>query len=101
MTTVKTHSFNGVQYMIDVGGPFMGICDSPHVTQKTNQVPAIRLSMGLPCGDAKGARQGLVILFHEMLHASKWSLTEDEVVRISNEMGRLMWRLGYRRIDQS
>jgi hypothetical protein len=43
------------------------------------------------------ARNELITIIHESLHASNWAATEEVVDRVSKEVGGLLWRLGYRR----
>lgn len=46
-----------------------------------------------------GSRR-LVYLIHEALHLAKWDLPEAEVKRISTEIGEVLWRDGYRRVNK-
>ncbi|KKN65998.1 hypothetical protein LCGC14_0475900 [marine sediment metagenome] len=39
----------------------------------------------------------LTIIIHECLHAEEWNKHEENVERASEEIARLLWRLGYRR----
>jgi len=94
--TVRTHRFAGKKFHIDVDTPYVGWCDKPGRPDLT-EYPAIRLPNGLPCGEKRGARQGLITLVHEMLHAEDWDLIEATVDRIAVDMGGLLWRLGFRR----
>ena len=96
MRLVKTHTFNGVKYYIDVEADYDGYCENPD-TSKDKEHPAIRIVNGLPCGNDKGAKSGLRFIAHEALHASKYSTHEDVVIRASTELSNLLWRLGYRR----
>ncbi len=93
---VETHRFNGTKYRIEVDDPFLGLCDKPEGPKK-DRYPALRLSKGLPHGNEKGARTGLITLMHEMIHASNWNLSEEIVDRMAVDMGGLLWRLRYRR----
>lgn len=96
MKKVRTHTFNKVKYKIGVDEPYFGWCDRPRKPQKS-EYPAIRLPEGLPCGDKKGAKNGLISLVHECLHAENWNAHEKTVERCAVEIGSLLWRLGYRR----
>lgn len=89
---VRTHTFNGVRYNIEIG-PFFGLCDPPG-----GAAPAISLPLGLPYADDKDAEAGLRALLHECIHAERWTLPEEVVERTCKEVTRLMWRLGYRRV---
>lgn len=40
-------------------------------------------------------------LIHEMLHASAWEvLSEEFVTQTAHDVARVLWRLGYRKIDE-
>jgi len=93
---VRTHTFNGRSYKIGVDEPYIGWCDKPDEPQQS-EYPAIRLPNGLPKGEEKGAKQGLIVLIHECLHAENWDKHEDTIDKVSVEIGSLLWRLGYRR----
>ena len=41
-------------------------------------------------------RNGLITALHEALHASRWSEKEETIDRVSKDIGRFLWRLGYR-----
>lgn len=96
MRKVKTHRFNGVKYFIGVDEPYVGWCDKPKTPDET-EYPAIRLPNGLAFGNTKKAKEDLIILLHEMLHASNWEKTEKQVDKVAMDVGTLLWRLGYRR----
>jgi len=98
---VRTHRFNNIQYTIDVEG-FKG-----ETRQKCQDLPCIIIARpdvtmkeSLPYGDGKHARLMLITLLHECLHASNWSATEKRVDRTAVDIGKLLWRLGYRRIKR-
>jgi hypothetical protein len=93
---VQTHRFNGVRYYISVDEPYIGWCDRPK-SPDPKEYPAIRLPNGLPKGEKRGARLGLLSLLHECCHAENWNLSEKRVDKIAEEIGGLLWRLGYRR----
>jgi len=93
---IRTHSFNGVIYRVGVDDPYYAWCDRPGEPQKS-EFPAIRLVDGLPCGNKRGAKTGLISLVHEALHASNYHTHENTVDQVSKDIGRLLWRLGYRR----
>lgn len=96
MRKVKTHRFNGVRYYIGVDEPYIAWCDKPKSPDK-KEYPAIRLPDGLPFDNDKRAKQGLVSLIHECLHAENWDDSEKKVDRVAVDIGNLLWRLGYRR----
>lgn len=85
--TVRTATFAGVRYDIDLDVNLGGYCDHPD--GKGN--PSITV-----CTDPN-TQKGLTHLIHECLHASGYSKHEATVVRVSKDVGRLLWRLGYRR----
>ena len=88
---VKTATFNGRKFVIDVDTPFDGLCECPYGSDNT---PAIRIPIPL------NSKKGLVTLLHECLHASQWAKGEGVVDRTSQDIGRLLWRLGYRRVKE-
>jgi len=93
---VKTHSINGIRYHIMVDEPYAGWCDKPDKPQK-NEYPAIRLPEGLPYGNSKKAKEGLINLLHEFGHAEDYRKPEEIIDRVACELGTLLWRLGFRR----
>lgn len=88
MTVVRTATFAGVRYDIDLCEALDGCCDSPRGGR-----PSIRV-MANP-----NTQKGLITLIHESLHASNWAATEAVVDRTSREIGTLLWRLGFRCTD--
>jgi hypothetical protein len=92
MRKVRTHTFNGVKYEIDVYQPFDGLCESP---TSDNNRPDIRISIDIR------TRLGLISLLHECLHAENYAKGEGVVDRVSSEIGDLLWRLGFRMKDES
>ncbi len=93
--SVRTHRFNGVKYFIGIDEPYVGWCDRPG-TPDPKEYPAIRMPEGLAHGDGRKAKDGLIVLLHECLHASDWSVSEIDVDRTAIDIGRLLWRLGFR-----
>jgi hypothetical protein len=93
---VKTHKFKGVTYYIHVDSDLDGVCDDPK-TKRVSEYPGIFLTKELPFGNQKGARKGLISLIHECMHATKFPGRENDIERASDEIGKLLWRLGYRR----
>lgn len=93
---IRTHSFNGVRYQVRADSPIDGWCDPPHKPEKKD-FPSIWLPIGLPSGNSRRAKNGLISLIHECLHASNYNTHENTVEHVSKDMGRLLWRLGYRR----
>lgn len=84
--SVKTHTFNGTKYKIDISDPIDGMCDHPKNIGK----PELRVFADLT------TKKGMESLFHEMLHASCWSASEEKVTRTAKECIDLAWRLGFR-----
>ena len=82
---VKTATINGRKYKIFLRKPVDGLCSIYKMER------AIELFVPL------NTQNGLITTIHECLHASRWSETEDVVDRTSTDIGRLLWRLGYRR----
>jgi len=84
---VKTHSFNGVVYDIDITGPIDGRCESPH--ECGNPTLAIYTK--------EKTLSELEALIHESLHAEGWAKTEKVIERTAKEIARFLWRLNFRR----
>lgn len=85
MKPVRTATFNGRKYKIDCDTGVDGWCDQYGLNERY-----IHIHKPL------NTKDGLVTAIHEMLHASNWSKSEKDVDRISIEIGRTLWRLGYR-----
>ena len=84
MKPVRTATFNERAYKIFVREPIDGCCATYSLER------AIELYAPL------NTKNGLITAIHEMLHASNWSKSEKDVDRVSTEIGRTLWRLGYR-----
>lgn len=97
MRQVRTHRFNGKLWDIDIEGD-KGACqiglDRPVLRIAR---PVVTMKESLPYGDDKHARLMLTVLLHECLHASDWDKSEKVVDQTAVDVGRLLWRLGYRR----
>ena len=63
-----------------------GHCDPPNAPHKQ-----ISVHSGL-----RGERE-LEVFIHEMMHAADWSKDEDWVRDLSQDMAKVLWRLGYRK----
>ena len=98
MQKVHTHRFNGRKYTISVDEPYDGICAPPKRPKKHK--PYIDIPDGLPHGNQRRARLGLITLLHECMHAECWKMSEKQVDQIARDIGRLLWRLGYRRMKR-
>lgn len=68
---------------------FRGECDPPNTKGKE-----IRIRKTLR------GEERLEVLIHESLHAVNWSLDEEHVNEISQDIARLLWRLNYRSLDE-
>jgi len=84
MAKVKTHTFNGRKYKIDIDS-IDGNCDQYACNERYLSIYA----------DLK-TQTGLITAVHESLHACNWAKTEDIVDNVSKDIGRFLWRLGYR-----
>ena len=85
MEKLKTHTFNGVQFDVDLAGPVDGLVDNPK---------GGRPSMVI-CADLD-TRRGLEACVHESLHACHFLKSEESVERTARDIARFLWRLGYR-----
>ncbi|KKN09120.1 hypothetical protein LCGC14_1049790 [marine sediment metagenome] len=84
---VKTATFSGVKYVVDTE-PIDGCCSPPKLSDRE---PILRVCRPL------NTQTGLITLIHEALHACGYRSHETTVDRISKDVGRFLWRLGYRR----
>ena len=90
MKPVKSATFNGVKYEIDVCGPLDGLCNSPRGSD-----PSVRICVGLE------DRKGLETVIHESLHACFWAKSEEKVGQTAKDVARFLWRLGFRLEDKN
>lgn len=65
-----------------------GGCDAPTTPNKE-----IRIDSHL-----EGERL-LEILIHECRHAADWSRDEEFIAEEAKDMARILWKLGYRRVE--
>ena len=84
---VKSHTFNGRKYLIDID-KFDGLCEQYKIDEKSRTLYILA---------DLNTRKGLITAIHEALHASDWRQTELTVDRVSKEVGSFLWRLGYRK----
>ena len=82
---VRTHSFCGIKYKIDFVGGIDGITDT------RESFPSIVIAC------KSGTQNELITIIHEAMHAGNWDKHEETIDRSSKEIGRLLWRLGYRK----
>lgn len=80
---VKSATFNGVRYYFSMG-EFNGATDT-HTSRE----------ILINCKPY--TQKELITIIHEALHAGNWDKHEETVDRASTEVGRLLWRLGFRR----
>ena len=86
MKKVKTHTFNGRKYKIDMLGPIDGASDLYKCNDRHLMI----------CADPLTQAE-LITILHESLHVENWAQSEEIVDRVSTDIGKLLWRLGYRR----
>ncbi len=79
----QTATLNGRKYRIEVTGKLDGCCD---------QYGGYTLLIAADLN----TRKGLITAIHEALHACNWTAKEDTVDKVSTDIGRLLWNLGYR-----
>ena len=85
--TVKTHTFNGRKYAIDID-QLDGFCEQYKITPEDRRIFILT---------KPNTRSELITIIHECLHAENWAATESVVDRVSTELGSFLWRLGYRK----
>lgn len=84
---VRTATFRGKPWAIDLDSTYDGFCDAPeHHDKKRILYVDERLT----------GKRRLTVLIHEALHAENPELPEDVVERSGESLGRFLWRLGYR-----
>lgn len=86
MSKVRTHTFNGTSYEILICPD--GIDGVSDIKEQSRTL--------IVNGDLD-SRKGLITLIHEAMHCGNWDKREETVDRSSEEIGGLLWRLGYRR----
>jgi len=89
MRKVRTHTFNGVIYTI-------GICSSG--IDGRCEIPEGKPEITIACDI--NTQKGLITLIHEAMHAGNWDKHEETIDRSSTEIGRFLWRLGFRRTKE-
>tara|TARA_E500000331_G_C17257257_1_gene713635 strand:- start:2186 stop:2635 length:450 start_codon:yes stop_codon:yes gene_type:complete len=81
---------NGKRYVMVLSDfPHAGECDDPNIRYKK-----IKIKKGL-----KGQHH-LDTLVHEALHACLWMASEEWVSETASDISRILWRLGYRRVEE-
>ena len=84
MKNVKSHFFNGLRYNICFGR-LDGVSD-------VNATPRDMVICTKP-----NTQNELITIIHEGMHCGNWDKHEETIDRSSKDIGRLLWRLGYRR----
>ncbi len=84
MVKVLTHTFHGRKYKIVISRED-GNTDVYALNERFLSIYA-----------DMATQNGLITAIHEALHAENWAATEKVVERVSSEIGRFLWRLGYR-----
>ena len=84
--TVRTATLNGTRYTVDTD-PIDGCCSPP---KPSDRKPILRVCRPLD------TLAGLITLIHEAMHACDYDKHENTVDRTSKDIGRLLWRFGYR-----
>ena len=81
---IKTHTFRGRKYKVTTE-KLDGMCD----TYNKERELVIMTDLN--------TRLGMETAIHEALHACCWPATEDNVEITAHDIGRFLWRLGYRK----
>ena len=84
---VETASLCGKRYKV-TEGQFDGLCDT---FKKELELMNMR---------PKGTKAHLETWVHEALHGCDWNKCEIMVEQTARDVARLLWRLGYRRIEE-
>jgi hypothetical protein len=84
-TWPKTHTFNGVEYDLDIREkPYKGMCAYPDGQAEITIMRRL------------DTRIGLDVAIHEATHALCPEVGEGDVTKLATELARWLWRLGYR-----
>jgi len=88
MRLVKTHTFRGNRYKIEIEKIILdGCCESV----KEGSLPKLRVFTGLD------SKKGLETVIHEALHACCFAKSEEIVNTTAKDVAKFLWRLGYRK----
>jgi hypothetical protein len=71
-------------------GGDLGKCDSPETPNKTIVVNPNQKGVDV-----------LGTILHEAMHAAHWDLDEEAIDSASDDIAKILWRLGYRRDEQA
>lgn len=89
MRPLKTHTFRGTTYEIDIGDEILyGRCEG----RKNTKNPKMGIYIDLQ------SKIGLETCIHEALHACCFAKTEEIVTSSAKDIARFLWRLGYRKV---
>jgi hypothetical protein len=66
-----------------------GFCDKPTAKNKK-----IVIEKGMP------PQEELEVTIHELLHAADWHKDEEWVEEVGKDIARILYRLGYRKIEE-
>ncbi len=84
---MKTHTFRGIKYEIELDAPIDGRCEGTRTTKNP------KLSVYVDLGFVKG----LETCIHEALHACCFAKTEIIIIeQTARDIAKFLWRLGYR-----
>jgi len=86
MKPVKTATFRGTKYEIELDGPIDGRCEGTHDTKN----PKLSIYVDLD------SKVGLITVIHEALHACCFAKTEKIVTETAEDIARFLRRLGYK-----
>ena len=85
---IKSHSFRGIRYLIQVENKIDGWAEVPGVEPRS-----IYVDPELP------PRHHLETAIHEAMHAEDHEASEQVIGRRAKSLARWLWRMGYRRIE--
>lgn len=88
MSKIKTHTFRGTKYEIELNGRIDGRCEG------TGETKNPKLSVYVDLCSSKG----LETCIHEALHACCFAKTEAIVEQTACDVARFLRRLGYRKM---
>lgn len=83
MTTIRTATFGGVRYDVDLCGPVDGLADNPKGGR-----PSLVL-----CVEDLYSKRGLATAIHEALHCCSFHTSEEKVTQTAEDLARFLWRL--------
>lgn len=67
-----------------------GMCDNPSSKNKAITIFMNKLE--------DGSLEQLEVYLHEMLHAAFWDIEEDGIYNAADDIAKILWKLGYRKI---